>query len=175
MECPACDNTLTEKEFGGIAVDVCENGCGGIWFDNFELEKFDEQHEHAGEALLDVARDPDVQANIQEKRQCPRCQDVVMRQRFFSVKRGVTMDECAGCGGIWLDAGELRDIRKAFENEEQRHQAFDTYFQSVLGEQLSSEISGQRSELADARKFAHAFRYILPSYYIPGEQKGGAF
>jgi len=26
-------------------VDVCQNGCGGIWFDNFELEKVDEKHE----------------------------------------------------------------------------------------------------------------------------------
>jgi len=35
MECPACNRQLKEMEIGDIVVDVCENGCGGIWFDNY--------------------------------------------------------------------------------------------------------------------------------------------
>ena len=60
MKCPACDNTLTEINISDILVDICKGGCGGIWFDNFELEKFDEKHEHAGEALLDIERDKNI-------------------------------------------------------------------------------------------------------------------
>lgn len=37
LECPVCDNELIRKTVGGIAVDACEGGCGGIWFDRYEL------------------------------------------------------------------------------------------------------------------------------------------
>ena len=52
MNCPACGNVLEEMKVGDVMVDVCQGGCGGIWFDNYELEKFDEPHESAGEELL---------------------------------------------------------------------------------------------------------------------------
>jgi len=54
MNCPACNRELKEKPVSGIKVDVCENGCGGIWFDNFELKKVDEKHEAIGEDLLKI-------------------------------------------------------------------------------------------------------------------------
>ncbi|MHC4128909.1 MAG: TFIIB-type zinc ribbon-containing protein [Planctomycetota bacterium] len=39
MNCPVCENSLAEKTVESITVDVCEGGCGGIWFDNYEFEK----------------------------------------------------------------------------------------------------------------------------------------
>ncbi|MFB2922740.1 MULTISPECIES: zf-TFIIB domain-containing protein [Aerosakkonema] len=39
MKCPACENNLTEIVTEAITVDVCEGGCGGIWFDRFELSQ----------------------------------------------------------------------------------------------------------------------------------------
>ena len=53
MKCPACKNDLEEIIIDDIAVDACQNGCGGIWFDRFEHQKVDEPHESAGEKLLD--------------------------------------------------------------------------------------------------------------------------
>ena len=43
MKCPACGNELSQMVAGEITVDVCKGGCGGIWFDHFELQKVDEQ------------------------------------------------------------------------------------------------------------------------------------
>jgi uncharacterized protein len=37
MKCPACFNELTQLQVGSLVVDVCQGGCGGIWFDAFEL------------------------------------------------------------------------------------------------------------------------------------------
>ena len=56
MKCPVCSNLLEAMTAGDVTVDVCKGGCGGIWFDNFELKKFDEPCESAGEALLDIER-----------------------------------------------------------------------------------------------------------------------
>jgi len=52
VKCPACFNELTKKQVGSVEVDVCQGGCGGIWFDAFELQRVDEEEERAGEHLL---------------------------------------------------------------------------------------------------------------------------
>ena len=47
IKCPACQKEM-HKIFipsEGINIDVCLDGCGGIYFDNREFKSFDEQHE----------------------------------------------------------------------------------------------------------------------------------
>jgi len=58
MKCPARDAELSQMIVKGaapsgtdVAVDVCRTRCGGIWFDQFELRKFDEPFEPAGDLL----------------------------------------------------------------------------------------------------------------------------
>jgi hypothetical protein len=98
-----------------VTVDVCQGGCGGIWFDAFELSRVDESEDVSGELLLSVAADPYVHVDPLRKRECPRCEGVKLKRRFFSPKRRVEIDECPGCAGIWLDAGELERIRNEVE------------------------------------------------------------
>ena len=175
MICPACGNELTEMEAGGVAVDVCAGGCGGIWFDNFELEKMDEPDEMPGEALLGVSRNPNVQVDHEERRDCPRCDDVVLGRHFMSAKMEVSVDECPGCGGHWVDFGELARIREQFSSDEERRAAADQYFDEVFGQKLQ-EMQSESQEKADkARRIARVFRFICPSFYIPGKQRWGAF
>ena len=111
MKCPACFNQLTETQVGSVAVDVCQGGCGGIWFDAFELQKVDGQDETAGEPLLNIQRDERLVLDRSHKRECPRCADVKLHRHFFSAKRRVEVDQCPNCAGYWLDAGELAMIR----------------------------------------------------------------
>jgi Zn-finger nucleic acid-binding protein len=111
MKCPACHNELSALQTGSLVVDVCRGGCGGIWFDAFELQRVDEEEETAGEMLLHIERDPRVVVDALRKRECPRCTAVKLHRHFFSAKRSVEVDECPNCGGYWLDAGELASIR----------------------------------------------------------------
>lgn len=175
MNCPACDNVLKEMTVGDITVDVCENGCGGIWFDKFELHKVDESHESQGEHLLETKRNENIKVDHTKRRKCPRCKNIVMLRHFFSVKREVEVDECAGCGGYWIDYGELRTIRTQFATEEERKKAADAYFTDIFDLELT-KIRAQSQESAEkARKIAKAFRFICPSNYIRGKQEWGAF
>jgi Zn-finger nucleic acid-binding protein len=160
---------------GDVVVDVCQGGCGGIWFDNWELKKFDEPHEHLGEQLLDIDIAPNIKVNYSKRRQCPKCAGVTMMRHFFSVKREVEVDECAACAGIWLDAGELKRIRSLFNTEEERRQAAQEYFEEIFGEELDRMRRESQEKLERARRIAHIFRFICPSYYIPGKQDWGAF
>jgi Zn-finger nucleic acid-binding protein len=119
MKCPACFNELTEVQVGNLLVDVCQGGCGGVWFDAFELQRADEQEEAVGERLLEIERDQSVNIDSQRKRQCPRCEGVKLKRHFFSAKRRIEVDECPNCAGYWLDAGELAQIR-AEQNEPEK-------------------------------------------------------
>ena len=92
-------------------MDACQGGCGGIWFDAFELQKVDEESEAAGEPLLHIQRDERLVVDPSRKRECPRCAGVKLHRHFFSAKRRVEVDQCPNCGGYWLDAGELALIR----------------------------------------------------------------
>jgi len=175
MKCPACSNVLQEMTVGNVTVDVCKGGCGGIWFDNFELKKFDKPHEAAGELLLDIERDESIVLDHTKRLKCPKCDDIVMMRHFFSVKKQVQVDECPGCAGFWLDAGELRKIRNLFNTEEEREQAAEQYFSEVFGDELDAMKAKSRAELNKARKIANMFRFICPSNYIPGKQDWGAF
>src|SRR2546421_6339465 len=111
MKCPACFNELTETEVGCLSLDVCYGGCGGIWFDAFELQRVDEEQETAGELLLHIQRDESVVVDLARKRDCPRCRDVKLQRHFSSASRTVEVDECPNCAGYWLDAGEVAKIR----------------------------------------------------------------
>lgn len=175
MNCPVCSNLLMRMEAGRITVDVCEGGCGGIWFDRYELMRVDESDESAGESLLETARDPDLEINLARRLHCPRCPEMVMVRHFFSSKRRVVVDECPNCGGHWIDPGELRDIREEYASEEERKRAASRYFSEVFGPELAAAHAETEEDLVRARRIAHAFRFICPSYYVPGEQDWGAF
>src|SRR5882672_2371300 len=67
MKCPACKSELREKGAGGMTVDICYGGCGGIWFDQRELERVDGR---AAANLHTVWRDPNKEINLTEPRLC---------------------------------------------------------------------------------------------------------
>lgn len=132
MKCPACFNDLKTVQCGGVTVDICHGGCGGVWFDAFELQQVDEQEERAGYWLVDVERDPHLQVDFQRKRDCPRCSDVKLKRRYFSPRREVEIDECPGCGGCWLDAGELQRIREETGLDKMRAQIRKPYLNCAV-------------------------------------------
>ena len=174
MKCPACGRELTQAKAAEIVVDVCDGGCGGIWFDRFELKKVDERHESAGDALLHAERAKGLDVDPDARRKCPRC-GVVMMRHFSSVKRKVVVDECPKCGGYWLDVGELAGIRDEFPTEAERTKAAEAYFDEVFGDGLAKMHAGNEAGLERSQKIAHMFRFLCPSYYLPGKQRWGAF
>ena len=87
MKCPACFNQLSSTTVGKLTVDVCRGGCGGIWFDAFELQQVDEPRESTGEWLIHIERDPKLRVDFSRKRACPKCDGVNLKRRHFSAKR----------------------------------------------------------------------------------------
>jgi Zn-finger nucleic acid-binding protein len=175
MKCPACDKSLAEKTIESITVDICDGGCGGIWFDNFELEKVDTATESAGEGLLEIERNESITVDHTARRKCPKCDNQIMMRHFASTNRDVEVDECPACGGVWLDVGELSRIRAQYATDDEQQDAFEKYFSSVFGEELTRLRAESEENALKAQRFARMFRFICPSYYVPGKQLWGAF
>jgi Zn-finger nucleic acid-binding protein len=106
---------------------------------------------------------------------CPKCKTIVMLKRFSSVKKKVEIDECGKCAGVWLDAGELNQLRNEYKSEEDRRNAAEQTFNEMFNTSVYAAQKQSAESLQNAKRIANAFRFISPSYYIPGKQKWGAF
>jgi Zn-finger nucleic acid-binding protein len=108
--CPACKailNTLTWKD---TQLEICSDGCHGVWFDFKELQAIESSDtlEALDAAFEEGFKKRSVKELLEEEvvRNCPK--DGSVLERFeWNVGSGVVMDSCPRCQGIWLDAGEL--------------------------------------------------------------------
>lgn len=175
MKCPACNDPLYKAIISDVELDVCQEGCGGLWFDQFEFKKFDEPYEFAGEEIFELNSKADKPVDHDGQRQCARCDDQLMVRRFYSPKQQIEIDECYMCGGIWLDYGELVGIRNKFKTDEERKEYVTKEFNKEFGEELQDFYEGLSDETAKYNRFANMFRFLYPSWYIPDDQDWGKF
>ena len=134
MKCPACDKALKEVAIGGLKVDACLGGCAGLWFDNFELHQIKCPQASTGNFLLDIEPVRALAADPNRRLRCPRCETIVLKKHYFSQQRQVEVDSCPGCGGVWLDHGELAIIREECATQPDKTKAAEAYFQKMFEE-----------------------------------------
>jgi len=107
MICPSCKKQLRPKVAGGMTLDVCHGGCGGIWFDQDELKRVSAMSAASLHSIWKLQRGP---AKLTEPRMCPRCAGQILERKWFSNAQRVEIDQCPTCEGIWLDDGEFSKI-----------------------------------------------------------------
>ncbi len=136
IKCPACNSEMKKVFISavGINVDVCSDGCGGIYFDNREYYKFDEPHEDADAIFNELANKTLAQVDESAKRICPCC-GATMAKNYSSIKRQIQIDECYKCGAKFLDGSELQKIREEYPNEEARLADFTNKIYALVGKE----------------------------------------
>ncbi len=167
--CPACGEKM-KKVFmpdAGINIDICLDGCGGIFFDNRELNKFDEPHENADEILKMVEGREFKKVDETETRHCPICK--IPMVKMGSGIGGVQIDVCNKCGAKFLDNGELFKIREGGKVDTSKADALvDTLYQenleSVLGDNAKKQITS-----SPRRQF---FENLVNKFYSNSGDKG---
>ena len=134
--CPNCNVPLKLTKAESLELDVCSGGCGGIWFDMFELKKVDEPSEQLTDEILQLSASLPIESKEVSShiKNCPNCPDEVMVRRHYDIFEQVEVDQCLLCSGIWLDKGELDLIRSQFNTEQERNAAGDKF----VGEKLCS-------------------------------------
>lgn len=122
MKCPVCNNELHPFSAVDFKVDICRDGCGGIWFDRDEFERCNESIEPFPDELLHVKKTRDVVVDRSKLRSCPQCPATVMTRVTLDPELRLEIDHCLTCGGHWLDIGELGLIRR-LDREDRELQA----------------------------------------------------
>lgn len=165
MKCPVCSQGMVEEDFGDVKVDVCKDGCKGVWFDWFELSKLDETNEGCGKTLKEALSWSRVNDENRGQINCPKCNMAMYIHKYQSSKE-VNVDECYNCGGFFLDSGELKAIRDTFMSEEER----DTYAKKLTDEMPQYKKAEQNLEKDKLRADAiqKYTRFLRVSYYIKG-------
>jgi len=168
MICPACKNQMKTETVNSVTLDVCSKGCGGIWFDQFEFKKFDEEHEPDPTKVISLSLPAQPVSKSKDLLSCPRCEDSRIRmQRFYSSpKRSVTIDQCPKCAGTWLDVGELAQVRQEYKTEDERRNAAEAFANEAIAPSLKAEAAKSQAQLQGVQKVGRALRFISPSYFI---------
>jgi len=84
----------------GVEVDLC-TGCSGIWLDRSELA-----------AITGKPVDlPESRPGTATSFQCPRCAAPLL-ERPYGGRSNLLVESCGGCGGIYLDRGEMVMIKE---------------------------------------------------------------
>ena len=95
------------------------NGCGGLWIPGFQLKKSEDLASENRTQLIELSRQYRVAGiDTTARLRCPVDSEIVLMRRFFSFKKEVEIDECAGCGGVWLDPGEFEKILEFYFSPE---------------------------------------------------------
>ena len=144
IQCPACSKSMTkifvpEK---GINIDICTDGCGGIFFDNRELEKFDSAEDNIDEILEAIKDKTFEKVDESTTRICPSCK--VPMVKMGAGVPDVVIDVCNTCGAKFLDNGELQKIREAVEEGD--NEKFDAFLNSLYRENLK-DVLGKNAEM----------------------------
>jgi len=126
---------MTELKVLNLSVDVCIGGCGGVWFDWYELKKIEERHFAQGVGLLRAA---DGGAGTEDERACPRCEATSLVHHFASDRRDVRVDDCPNCSGFFLVHGELNTICGQAVASPECALAIEKLLDDLAGEGLAS-------------------------------------
>lgn len=110
LRCPKDAQLMEKITVGDFEIDRCA-GCGAIWFDSLELDKV-----LAGEHAADLVKDLDI--GVQGRRStgmplggvvCPRDKSHLITMTDPKQPH-IQEQACTVCGGVLLDAGELKDL-----------------------------------------------------------------
>lgn len=139
INCPACGKPMAKIPVpaANINLDICLDGCGGIFFDNREFKKFDEQAESIDEITNAIIGKTFAPVDGNADRTCPVC-GMKMVKNFASSLHEIQIDECYGCGGKFLDNGELQKIRAQFATEQERADAAVKELYNAVGGKLKA-------------------------------------
>lgn len=131
--CPACGKEM-HKYFdsaNGVNIDICLDGCGSLYFDNREFEKYDESHEDM-QFILNLIKDKTfVSTDASKERICPACQYPMVK--IGTGIENVEIDVCNTCGAKFLDNNELQKIRTTVVEEDKNlPEVLDSLYEKAM-------------------------------------------
>lgn len=163
INCPACGKAMQKvfMPYAGFNLDVCIDGCGGIFFDGQELKYFDESHENIDDLKEILSGKNFDKTDESQTRICPVCGNKMVKN-YVSAKQAVQIDECYNCGAKFMDNGELIKMREEYPTEKDRQQAFLAATYNEIG----SEIDALEMQNNINKSRRSAFLKLLDRFFL---------
>ena len=159
INCPLCGKEM-KKVFldeQQMNVDICLNGCGGIFLDNREFDKIDDEHENIDKIIIAI-KDKDFEPVVKnEQIICPICN--VPMVEMGAGKSNVKIDCCNGCGAKFLENGELQKIR---EIESSKDEVLDDILENIFADNFKDVTYGIAPKTSSSRR--QAFENFIRKY-----------
>ena len=156
--CPRCAIPLEMIRLRDNELDICPV-CHGMWLDTLEFKRLTSER--------DVYEDDTVSKEFQKKAipqkeikylPCPRCKNLMIKRNFKKIS-GVIIDLCR-LHGVWLDPGELEQIRSFIANVD-----YDDY-QDTKIELNNEEIESLGRQLRDVELVQRATELWNLKYWM---------
>mgnify|MGYP003644344027 CR=1 FL=1 len=105
LPCPLCNKALKITRYEGEKVGLCTD-CNGFFMGRKNLRNIEESHEIS----VPMESGSGSGINVEGVKKCPKCK-LNMQLKSYGELGAAEVDYCQGCGGIWLDPGELERIQ----------------------------------------------------------------
>lgn len=151
ITCPACGKQMTKIFLAekGVNIDVCDKGCGGMFFDAREIQQFSGADDDISELKKALEGKNFMPVDESQTRVCPACSHNMVKTNVF----GVEVDTCYICGGLFLDNGEFEKVRSNFKKPKRLEQVqFDNpdsdivlqeFYKYKQSQELQPDISAE--------------------------------
>ncbi len=165
IECPACKNALTKIVKAGVMVLACQDECGGLWFSQSQVKRLKKLKSGLGTPLLKIKRADGVKVYRDVEHICPQCKSTLLFKHFFSKEWDTEVNQCAKCGGFWVDVAGLAKLQSMQGQKKQK--AVEKYF-SVIFDKKISGIHVLNEDVGKAVKnMIQIFRFLCPEEDFP--------
>ena len=149
MKCPNDSTEMYQVKIEGhynqpILLEQCKE-CGGIWFDEAEL--FSARHGEAEKIEVFDSKSLWTPTNI-EKRilRCPLDQSELFRFKDRYFLKGIILERCPSCNGIWLNRGDFTKFQQV--RQELKRPKGRSSKDKRLEEDIKRILSAHRAEAA---------------------------
>ncbi len=106
LPCPACLKVMRPNPVGGFEIEACYQ-CGGLWLEKGETEQLLRRPDLPYSLTNPAAQAPDRVLLPHGQRRCPACEAPLEPANI----EGVDAEGCRQCSGLWLEQGELGELR----------------------------------------------------------------
>ena len=167
MECPACENVLTKFINAGVKVLACKDECGGLWFSQSQVKRLEKFKSGLGASLLKIKRADGVKVYRGVEHICPQCKTTLLFRHFFSKEFDTEVNQCAKCGGFWVDFSGLAKLQSMSGQKKQK--ALDQYFSIIFYKKIRG-IYILNEDVAEAIKNINLIlQFLCPEKDFPEE------
>jgi len=164
MRCPKCKVLMQRIEYEDVPIRLCGE-CGGTWLSELSLKAIMHKRqqrlpEPVQQKFLDLAD----RSDSKEELACLSCGKIMTKQAFMDWD-DIVIDRCAGCGGIWLDPGELEKIQIYWEYA-QDHPELVNWSALERKALAEAQLAVRKAEL---RERAEVGRYLPGTWPVPAQ------